>query len=89
MARTRHTKRKVPNTVALPPDQRPKSMPAGKRMPSVMTAKKTKNKGDVKIKFLLEKPKKVVAKDKKKGERREIILRRVAKYIAQKRNRRY
>ena len=56
-------------------------MPAGKRMPSVVSAKRAKSKGDVKIKFLLDKPKKVIAKDRKKGEEREIIVRRVANYL--------
>ena len=71
MAKTRITKRKGSNTITLPRDQRPKSMPVGKRMPSVVSAKKAKSKGDVKIKFLLDKPKKVIAKDRKKrgGER--------------------
>ena len=70
MAKTRTTKRKGSNTITLPRGQRPKSMAAGKRMPSAVSAKKAKSKGDVKIKFLLDKPKKVIAKDRKsRGER--------------------
>ena len=82
MARTRTTKRKRPNTMTLPPGRRP--MPAGKRMPNIITTKKSKSKGDFKVKTLLMNPKK--SHCKKQKNRREMTVRRVAKYLAQKRN---
>ena len=84
MARTRQTKYKGHNTMALPPGQKTPSripMPAGKRAPEVITAKK--NKGNYKIKFLLQKPK-VNIRVRKKGKfQREIKnVRRRAVYLA-------
>ena len=84
MARTRTTKREGPNSMTLPPGRRP--MPAGKRMPRVITTKKSKGKGDFKVKTLLRNSKKVTAKNRKTGEKRETTVRKIAKYFAQKRN---
>ena len=67
MAKTKTTKRKGPNTMTLPPGHWP-PMPAGKRMSDVTTTKNTKKtkktkatkrKGNVKVKILLDKEKRL------------------------------
>ena len=63
MAKTKTIKCKGPNTMTLLPGRRP--MPAGKRMPSLTTTKKSKSKSDFKVKTLLKNPKKVTAKKQK------------------------
>ena len=65
MARTRTTKRKGPRTITLPRGRKP--IPTGKRIPIVVTPRKSKNKGNFKVKTLLENPKEVTAKNGRTG----------------------
>ena len=69
MAKTKTIKCKGPNTMTLLPGRRP--MPAGKRMPSLTTTKKSKSKSDFKVKTLLKNPKKSHCKKTEKQERKE------------------
>ena len=91
MARTRQTKCKGPNAMALPPGQKPPRhmpMPAGKRAPKVITPEK--NKGNYKIKFLLQKPKENIPVRKKgKFQQETRIVRRRAVYLAKIKRRTY
>ena len=86
MARTRTTKRKGPRTMTLLRGRKP--MPAGKRIPSAVTPTKSKNKGNFKVKTLLENPKEVTAKNRRTGEERKMTVRRIANYLTAKRKRR-
>ena len=77
--------------MALPPGQKPPThipMPAGKRAPELIVAKK--NKGNYKIKVLLQKPKENIGVRKKGKFQQEIKnVRRRAVYLAKIKQRTY